>query len=251
MTMKVLIVEDEAVAAENLTYVLRRMDSSVEIVAYAESVGQTVAILSERPDIDLIFMDVHLSDGSAFCIFDKVKVTAPIVFTTAYDQYALEAFRVNSIDYLLKPIKPEELRRAIDKYRQRTPKELLAYIASMQALEDGHHYPSRIIVPRKDRFIPVQVSDIAYVYSTNRRTELALADGTRIAVGKTLEQLQAVLNPKDFMRVNKQFVISKGSVKELVAWFDSRLIVRMAVDTPEEIFISKNRVAEFKKWLTD
>ena len=118
--MRVIIVEDETIAADNLAYLLRKIDSSIEIVGYAESVEQTVALLETKPLIDLIFMDIHLSDGSAFTIFDRLNVDIPIVFTTAYDQYALDAFKVNSIDYLLKPIKTDDLKRAIGKYRQNT-----------------------------------------------------------------------------------------------------------------------------------
>ena len=131
--MRVLIVEDETVAAENLTYLLRKVAPEIEIAAYTESVDKTVEWLSAN-SVDIIFMDIHLSDGSAFMIFDRTEVTTPIVFTTAYDQYALDAFRVNSIDYLLKPIKPEDLRRALDKFRQRTPVELMNYLSKLNAL---------------------------------------------------------------------------------------------------------------------
>ena len=130
MIMRVLIVEDETTAADNLTYLLKKVDASIEIAGYAESVEQSVTILAGHPRIDLIFMDIHLSDGSAFSIFDKMYVDIPIVFTTAYDQYALDAFKVNSIDYLLKPIKLDDLKRAIEKYRRLTPVELLSYISS-------------------------------------------------------------------------------------------------------------------------
>lgn len=247
--MKVLIVEDETTAVESLAYMLRKIDPKIEITGYAESVEQTVELLSTTQAYDLIFMDIHLSDGSAFAVFDKIKVNIPIIFTTAYDQYALDAFKVNSIDYLLKPVKPAELNRALEKYRQRTPGELLSYLASMSTLHDAYHYPSRIIVPSRDKLIPIPVGDVCYIYSTNRRTEISLSNGGKIALNKSLEQIEPTLDPSIFIRANKQFIIAKDAIKELVTWFDSRLLVRMTTDTPEEIFISKNNVAAFKKWL--
>lgn len=247
--MRVLIVEDETTAADNLSFLLRKIDLSIEVIGYTESVEQTVAFLKSKPMLDLIFMDIHLSDGTAFAIFDKINVDTPIVFTTAYDQYALEAFKVNSLDYLLKPVKTDDLKRAIGKYRGRTPSELLSYIASMSALKVDNRFPGRIIVPVRDKLIPIPVCDICYIYSTNRRTEIVLTDSNKIPISKTLEQMETVLNPRDFVRANKQFIISKDSIKELVTWFDSRIAVKMKIETSEEIFISKNRVSEFKRWL--
>lgn len=251
MIMRVLIVEDETTAADNLTYLLRKVDASIEVVGYAESVEQSVTILAGHPQIDLIFMDIHLSDGSAFSIFDKMDVDIPIVFTTAYDQYALDAFKVNSIDYLLKPVKLDDLKRAIEKYRRLTPVELLSYITSLSSLSTGKHYPSRIMIPLRDKFIPIPVSEICYIYSTNRQTEIVLADSRKFSVNRSLDQLQSSLDPSRFRRANKQFIISKDAIKELVSWFDSRILVRMNIETPEEIFVSKNSAAEFKRWLTD
>ncbi len=249
--MRILIVEDEAAAAESLSYMLGKIMPEIEIVAYSESVEQTVELLSSNMSVDLIFMDIHLSDGSAFSIFNRMEVNTPIIFTTAYDQYALEAFKVNSIDYLLKPIKKEELQRAVDKYKQRTPKELLSYLTSMTELAPKHSFPSRLIVPVKDKLIPVPVDSICYIYSTNRKTEIVSENGNHIEIKKSLEQLQSSLNPEMFHRANKQFIIAKPYIKELVSWFDSRLLVRMTIDTPEGIFISKNSVSDFKRWLTE
>jgi len=249
--MRVLIVEDETAASDNLTYLLRKIDASIEIIGYSESVEQTVAFLTEHPRIDLIFMDIHLSDGSAFSIFDKIDVDKPIVFTTAYDQYALEAFKVNSIDYLLKPIKLNDLKRAIEKYRRLTPVELLSYITSLSTLSTGNHYPSRMMIPQRDKFIPIPVNEICYIYSTNRQTDIVLSDSRKFSINKSLDQLQSSLDPTRFRRANKQFIISKDAIKELVAWFDSRIVVRMSIETPEDIFVSKNSASEFKRWLTD
>lgn len=249
--MRVLIVEDETTAADNLSYLLRKIDPSIDIIGYTESVEQTVAILEGNPLLDIIFMDIHLSDGSAFTIFDRLEVDVPIVFTTAYDQYALDAFKVNSIDYLLKPIRLDELKRALSKYRQRSSEELLSYLSSMAVLKESKNFPSRIIVPVRDKFLLIAVSDICYVYSTNRQTEIVLNDSRKFSVNKTLEQMQSSLDPNKFRRANKQFIISKDAIKELTVWFDSRLVVKMSIETPENIFVSKNSASEFKRWLTE
>lgn len=145
-------------------------------------------------------MDIHLSDGSAFMIFDRTEVTTPIVFTTAYDQYALDAFRVNSIDYLLKPIKPEDLRRALDKFRQRTPVELMNYLSKLNALSEKPRYSGRLLVQDSDKIHPVAVSEICCVYSTNKHTEIILKSGVRHTIGKSLEQIMSTLDPSKFIR---------------------------------------------------
>lgn len=247
--MRVLIVEDETVAAENLTYLLHKVVPEIEIAAYIESVDKTVEWLSAN-SVDMIFMDIHLSDGSAFMIFDRIEVTTPIVFTTAYDQYALDAFRVNSIDYLLKPIKPEELRRALDKFRQRTPVDLMQYLSRLNALSEKSRYSGRLLVQDRDQIYPVAVSDICCIYSTNRHTEIILKSGIRHATGRSLEQIMSTLDPSKFIRANKQFIIARDGVRDLTVWFDSRLKVNLITDTPEPVYISKNKVVEFKEWLT-
>lgn len=247
--MRVLIVEDETVAAENLTYLLHKVVPEIEIAAYTESVDKTVEWLSAN-SVDMIFMDIHLSDGSAFMIFDRIEVTTPIVFTTAYDQYALDAFRVNSIDYLLKPIKLEELRRALDKFRQRTPVDLMQYLSRLNALSEKSRYSGRLLVQDRDQIYPVAVSDICCIYSTNRHTEIILKSGIRHATGRSLEQIMSTLDPSKFIRANKQFIIARDGVRDLTVWFDSRLKVNLITDTPEPVYISKNKVADFKEWLT-
>ena len=247
--MRVLIVEDETVAAENLTYLLRKIAPEIEIAAYTESVDKTVEWLSAN-NVDMIFMDIHLSDGSAFMIFDRTEVTTPIVFTTAYDQYALDAFRVNSIDYLLKPIKPEDLRRALDKFRQRTPVELMKYLSQLNALSEKPRYSGRLLVQDRDRIHPVAVSDICCIYSTNKHTEIILKSGIKHSTGKSLEQIISTLDPSKFIRANKQFIVARDAICDLTVWFDSRLKINLTTDTPEPVYISKNKVAEFKEWLT-
>ena len=247
--MKVLIVEDETAAYENLADMLTSLDPTIEVVGNTESVRQTERWLKANPKPDLIFMDIHLSDGSAFVIFDHVEVETPIVFTTAYDQYAIDAFKVNSIDYLLKPIKPEELRRALDKFSRWGNQDVTRYLEQLTRLAPSPKYKDKILVPVKDKLLPIRLSDIAFFYTSDKSTFIYLKDGKSYPYAKTLEQINSSLNPNDFFRANKQFIISRESVRDLTIWFDSRLLVTLNTDTPERIYVSKNRASEFKAWM--
>lgn len=247
--MRVLIVEDETAAYENMAEALLTIDPTIEIAGNTESVSQTMEWLQSNPQLDLIFMDIHLSDGSAFLLFDRMKVETPIVFTTAYDQYALDAFRVNSIDYLLKPIKPDELRRALDKYRRLMPADMNGYFSRLMALAPKPTYKDKLLIPFRDKLLPISLDDVACFYTTNKQTLVCLKNGTQYAYAKTLEQIMATLNPANFTRANKQYIVARNSVMEITVWFDSRLLVKLDVETPEPIYISKNRAMEFKGWI--
>lgn len=249
--MRVLIVEDETAAYENLAEALIATDPSIVIAGNTESVTATAEWFRDNRQPDLIFMDIHLSDGSAFMLFDMMTIEVPIVFTTAYDRYAIDAFRVNSIDYLLKPIKPEELRRALEKFRRLMPTDVSAYLAGLMRLAPKPSYKDKILVPFRDKLLPVSLDSVAFFYTANKQTQVCLKDGRHYAYSKTLEQIMAMLDPSRFMRANKQYVLSRDSVKEITVWFDSRLLVSLVVDTPEPVYISKNRANEFKQWIVD
>lgn len=249
--MRVLIVEDETAAYENMVKALLAIDPTIEVAGNTESVGQTAEWLQKNLPPDLIFMDIHLSDGSAFMLFDRMKVDTPIVFTTAYDQYAIDAFRVNSIDYLLKPIKPDELRRALDKFRHWMPADIGGYLSRLTALTPQPAYKDKILIPVRDKLLPVALNDVACFYTTNKQTLVCMKDSTRHAYAKTLEQIMTTLNPSRFIRANKQYIVARDSVREITVWFDSRLLVKLTIETPEPIYISKNRATEFKSWLVE
>lgn len=247
--MRILIAEDETAASENLADALRAIDPAIEIAANTESVGQTAAWLQNHPDVDLIFMDIHLSDGSAFMLFDRMRIETPIVFTTAYDQYAIEAFRVNSLDYLLKPVKSDELRRALEKFRRWMPADMPDRLARLAASVPKPAYRERILVPLRDRLLPVALDRVVCFHTADRQTQILLKDGTRYAYAKTLDQIMTMLDPGRFIRANKQFIVARDGVKEIVVWFDSRLLVKLTADTPEPVYVSKNRAQEFKAWM--
>lgn len=248
--MRILIVEDETPAYEILSAMLINLDSSLEIVGNTESVAQTIKWLQMNPKPDLIFMDIHLSDGSSFLLFDHINIDIPIVFTTAYDQYALDAFKVNSIDYLLKPIKEDDLKRALSKFTKLSNPDILAYLSRMALLqEDRKSYQDRLLIPIKDKLMPISVGDISYFYTTDRNTLVQLRDGEQYSYSKTLDQIISNLDPQIFYRANKQFIVHRDSVKDITIWFDSRLLISMDTDTPERIYVSKNKASSFKAWM--
>ena len=247
--MKVLIVEDETAAAENLAEMLNEIDPAIKVLGNTESVQQTVRWLQQSELPDLIFMDIHLSDGSSFAIFQQMEVDIPIIFTTAYDQYAIDAFKVNSIDYLLKPIKEQDLRQALTKFNKQNKQDTGQYISLLKRLTAAQEYRTRLLIPYRDKLLPVEVKDIACFYSSNKNTELFLKDGSHFPCNNTLDQMMSQLNPDEFIRANKQFIVSRTAITNITIWFDSRLLVNVAVEVPERIYVSKNRAAEFKAWI--
>jgi DNA-binding LytR/AlgR family response regulator len=194
-------------------------------------------------------MDIHLSDGSAFTIFNTITIETPVIFTTAYDEYAIDAFKVNSIDYLLKPVKVEDLQRALDKYQKWTHQDVLKYLSKLSHMVPGEKFKDKILVPYKDKLLPVKVEDISFFYTTEKNTRIFLKNGTSHSYLKTLDQIETSLNPLDFIRANKQFIVARNSVMNITIWFDSRLLLTLDVEPPERIYVSKNKAAEFKAWL--
>ena len=250
--MRVLIIEDETAAARNLQSMLEHIKPEIEVVGITESIVDTIDWFAENETPDIVFMDIHIADGESFRIFDSIDIASPIIFTTAYDQYALEAFKVNSIDYLLKPLKEEELQRALDKWRRITNQERVEYHKRIDTMVAEQRKGNEMfLVHVKDKIVPLQASDVAYFYTANERVTAHLLNGGSYPIDKTLEALQSVLSEYDFFRANRQFIIARKAVKDISIWFGSRLSLNLTVDSPERIVISKARVPEFKRWLTD
>ena len=247
--MRVLIVEDETAAYENLVDILAELDPAIQIAGNTESISQTIHWLQTNPLPDLILMDIHLSDGSAFSIFKNIQLETPVIFTTAYDEYAIEAFKVNSIDYLLKPIKVEELRCALEKFKKWTRQDIVQYLSHLMHLQPVYRHKEKLLIPVKDQLLPVDLHDISCFYTTDKNTRVYLKDGRYYPYCKTLEQISVSLDPGEFIRANKQFILARNSVKNITIWFDSRLLITLDIDPPERIYISKNKAAEFKAWM--
>ena len=248
--MRVLIVEDETSSYENLVGIIKEVAPDIEVAGNTESVSETVEWLKNNTQLDLIFMDIHLSDDSAFAIFSQIEVSVPIVFTTAYDQYALDAFKVNSIDYLLKPIKAKDVSRALAKFQLISKIDLNSYLGRMGSLASDLRWTRRLLVPHMDMLVPVNVGDISYIYSSEKTTMVCLNSGQQFSFHKSLESVYSNLDPQRFFRANKQFVVNRDSVERITVSYDSRLLLTLNTPTPERLFISKNRAAEFKQWMT-
>ena len=250
--MKAIIVEDETVAAQNLQRLIAQVNGNIEIVAVLQSIEESVEWFSAHPNPDLVFMDIHLSDGSSFSIFEKVKIHAPIIFTTAYDEYALKAFEVNSIDYLLKPVNIKDLERAIEKFSRfsgtKTGNEDV--IANMLSFfrKENTVYKSNFLIPHKDKYIPLSVNDIAYIFSENKIAKIVTLDSRTCYENNSLDEMQRQLDPSKFFRVNRQFIVSHQAIKDISVWFDSKLSVNLSVAVSEKIIVSRGRVSEFKDW---
>lgn len=245
--MKVLIIEDETAAAQNLQAILKQEAPHVEVLAVLESIEESLEWFSSHAQPDLLFMDIHLADGESFRIPERVEITAPIIFTTAYDQYALEAFRVNSIDYLLKPINAADLRRALEKLQRLTGADRVAYTARQKRVKSTSQ--DTFLIHVRDKIIPLHRDRIAYCYTSNERVTACDFEGVHYPLDKTLEAMQALLPEGDFFRANRQFIVARKAVEEISVWFGSRLSLNLRVETPERIIISKARVPEFKAWL--
>lgn len=256
--MKVVIIEDEKISANKLKRQLSDLYPNTEIICTLTSVCESVEWFRANPMPDLIFMDIQLSDDISFLIFDSVDISCPIIFTTAYDEYALKAFEVNSIDYLLKPIDEASLMRAMDKYnRIISSHKDNNYIDSIKSfierynIDKSDHYPHSILIEYRDKLIPIRVDEIAYLYFANKKIDIVLTNGDRKQINGSLDNYFKQLNPKNFYRANRQFIIARGAVKDLTVWFNCRLIVNLYPPTPERIIISRINSADFKKWLTD
>lgn len=245
--MKVIIVEDETTAANNLKHVLNQVDSSIEILEVIDSVEQAVEWFENNEAPELIFMDIHLADADAFKIFDRVTVLSPIIFTTAYDQYALDAFKVNSIDYVLKPVSVKEIDRALSKFKHLTSIEASEYISNQNQLNKPSQ--SAFLIPIRERLVPLHIDEVAFFYSTNEHVRVYTLESRNYPIDKSLDALSKLISENDFFRVNRQFIVARQSITDMVVWSGSRLKVNTNIKTPEDIIVSKARVAEFKRWI--
>lgn len=250
--MRAVIIEDEILAVNHLQSLLNEI-GGIQVISVLDSITAAVEWFQASPHPDLVFMDIHLADGSAFKIFEYINITSPIIFTTAYDEYAIKAFKVNSIDYLLKPITLLALEKALDKLKQLTgvpalPAEIHQLIAS---LTKEKSYKTHFLMPVKgSKLIPLLAQNIAYIVIEDRLVKAKTSDGKSYIFEQTLDELSGMLNPSDFFRANRQFIISRNSIKEVDFYFNNRLSVNLKVPVPEKILISKVRVSEFREWFS-
>lgn len=252
--MKVVIVEDEFVAARNLEKMIQAVDKTIEVVTVLQSVEESVEWFSQNSSPDVVFMDIHLADGDAFSIFEQIEILSPIIFTTAYDEYALKAFDVNSIDYLLKPMNREELEKAMKKLTlftsKQNNKELVSQIVqSIDSMKNP--YRKHFLIPYKDKFIPLSVDEMAYIYTEYKITRVVCFNQNKFILDSSLEELMSLLNPVQFYRANRQYIVSHKAVADLSVWFGGKLAVNLSVETPERIIVSRARNRDFRNWYMD
>lgn len=210
-------------------------------------------VRESNPAPDVVFMDIHLADGSSFEIFEHVRIDCPIIFTTAYDEYALRAFKVNSVDYLLKPIGAADLQRALDKLKtlNHTPDQSNALSALINALQKHGHYKTHFLIPYKgDKLLPLAVDQIQYFCIADGVTKAVVGPNESYVLPNTLDELADSLDPDRFFRVNRQYLISRNAVQDIDLWFNNRLAINLKVPTEEKILVSKLRVNDFKAWFS-
>lgn len=248
--MNVVIIEDEAPAVRRLTKLLQELEDNIHVIAVLESVQQATKWFTENPSPDLIISDIQLSDNLSFEIFNSVPVQAPIIFTTAFDQYAIQAFEHLSIDYLLKPIRPENLQKALQKLKQFNVKgQPKIDTDTLLKMLGKASYRDRFLVYSGENLLSVKSSDIAYLYSEDGATFLCTMDKKRYLLNESLEKIEDDLDPKVFFRANRQFLLNIASVERTVPYFNQKLKVFLGSDPGTEVIISKLKATEFKNWL--
>lgn len=250
--MKVLIIEDEFAAVENLKYLLKDIEPSIEIEKVIDSVEEAINYFNGNIASELVFMDIHLADGISFDIFEKTQVNIPIIFTTAYNEYALKAFKVNSIDYLLKPIDEEELKESIDKYKsskniQPDNTQLKNLLALLN--ENKKEYKSTYLVQQRDTLIPLDTNDIAYFTIDEGIVKAITLDNKSYTIDKKLEDIEAELDTRKFFRANRQFIVQRKAVKNLQLYFNGKLLLNIIPKPNEQIVISKAKAPLLKQWM--
>lgn len=247
--MKALIFEDETRAANHLERMLARVAVSIMVVARIESVREGVKYLQNNPEPDLIFSDIQLADGLSFEIYKKVDVTCPIIFTTAYDHYAIEAFQTNGIDYLLKPVEEDRLRQAIEKARHFSPGLVLEKLLAMNKPASEKVWKSRFMVKVGDKIKSVPVEEIQVFYSQEKASFIRTSDAHTYCIDYPLDQLEPMLDPEKYFRINRKYIVSIDACTNILAWTNSRLRLKIDGIDDSDIIVARERVMEFKMWL--
>ncbi len=250
--MKVLIVEDEILAAKKLEKLVLEIDPGFEVVEITDSVKNTAKWLANNPPPNLIFMDIQLGDGICFEVFDIVEVKCPIIVTTAFNEYAQEAFKVNSIDYLLKPVSKEEMKTALDKFH--SMKSAFDMTESAQRMSEAKKmlesgYKSRFMVKIGAHIVSIPVEEIDYFFSRDKGTFFKTCEGRTYLVDYALEQVEEMIDPIRFFRINRKYMVAFQSISDIIAYSNSRLKVIIPHMDEPDILVSRHRVREFKKWL--
>lgn len=251
--MKVLIIEDEQQAAQRLETIVKSLEPDVEILDTIDTVKRAVRWFQENSHPDIVFMDIQLADGISFSIFEQCQVGAPVIFTTAYDEYALKAFKVNSIDYILKPVDKDELAASLKKFRDlkndEISQESVLHNIGEAVRMLTKKYKTRFVVKVGEHLRTVEVNDILYFYSEKKATFCVTRDKRNIILDYTLEQLEDIVDPERFYRINRQYLVSSESIQDIINYTNSRLKLILRTGQNSDIIVARERVQEFKMWL--
>ncbi len=252
--MNVLIIEDEHLTAERIRTMLQIIDPGIGVVAMLDSVKSSVRWFGKNEKPDLVLMDIQLADGLSFEIFEQVKLEVPVIFLTAYHEYAIKAFKVNSVDYLLKPVTERDMRSSLDKYHRYFTRQLAPPVIDrglLRSIQQMISKPckSRFMVRVGDRLRSVDVEEILYFYSLQKGTYLHTGDNRNYAIDYTLEALGEMVDPALFHRINRRYIISHGAIRDMITLSGSRLKVVLHQSEDQKIYISRERLAAFKEWI--
>jgi two-component system, LytTR family, response regulator LytT len=253
--MKVLVIEDEPITARELKFVLRKLDKNIEILDTVDSVETALECLNQLQP-ELIFSDIHLADGICFDIFNKIEVKCPIIFCTAFDEYAIEAFNTNGVAYILKPFTEQSVGNALEKVKNLTHfqdkhKAYTDMSTLSKLLSNKTDYKSSFLVSRSGKLIPVDISNVAFFYIKNEIVMLYTVKGESYMTDYSLDKLEAEVDSHDFYRANRQFLLNRRIVKEVEHYFARKLLVKTQIPSPESIIVSKAKATDFTNWLAN
>jgi two-component system response regulator LytT len=257
--MNILIVEDEELAVKKLQKTLAAVDPEANVVAITDSIKSTVEWLEDNPSPDLILMDIELSDGQSFEIFSRVQLKSAVIFTTSYDEYALKAFKVNSIDYLLKPVQKEDLEVALKKFHQMKKMynaepaakdmNVESLINELRNKLQPKEYRKRFLVKNAQKLVSIEVEEIAFFFSDGRLNFFKTYDNKKYVVDYTMDELEEMLNPERYFRISRSFYIAVDSVDQIHDYFGNRLLLNLKPEVDKEAIVSREKVSDFKKWM--
>ncbi len=249
--MNIVIIEDEPQTAAVLKEIIEEAYPTAKVIAVLESIVQSVSFLSDNKDPELIFMDIQLADGLCFEIFSRVSISCPVIFCTAYDQFTLQAFKSNGIDYILKPVKEEDIKAAFAKIEQlrNTFSPAPALTSSVNELFKKKNYKNTILIRFRESFIPVPVERIAFFLLENEVVYAYRFDQQKHAVFKTLDEIESSLNPELFYRINRQALINRQAVQEIQPYFNRKVVIKTPVKMEEKLVVSRLKVTSFMQWL--
>ncbi|WP_288462495.1 LytTR family DNA-binding domain-containing protein [uncultured Chryseobacterium sp.] len=250
--MNVLIIEDEIRTARELQRMLLQIDDTIHILGIIDSVADAVDFLKQNREIDLLFSDIQLVDGNSFEIHRQELVNCPIVFCTAFDEFVLEAFKTNALSYILKPATADDIEKALAKYRTIKNNFQSSFQAAQlqkASAQLGLGYKSTLLVDQREKIIPISIKDVAFCYLENSWIKIVTTNNQKYTLSSSLEVLEKQLNPQQFFRVNRQFLVNRNAIRTIERFFSRKLVVKLSLETPEQIIVSKAKSGDFLRWL--